>query len=177
MKGFVLNNLRQITLLCLVFLLLIALSLAANDQTANVDFQKNPREKLSLDPGWRFHLGDIPLDSFPGGQGIALYGPDFTYNGAKAGHAWGAAARGYDDSDWQQVDLPHDWVVEKPFDKNAFKQQGYRPRGIAWYRRTFKLDSSDRGRNIELQFDGVAMYCTVYFNGTLVHHNAWAEEA
>ncbi len=30
---------------------------------------------------------------------------------------------------------------------------------------------SDRGRNIELQFDGVATYCTVYFNGTAVHHN------
>ncbi len=35
----------------------------------------------------------------------------------------------------------------------------------------FKLDPSDRGRNIELQFDGVATHCTVYFNGTPVHHN------
>jgi beta-galactosidase len=129
------------------------------------------REALSLDQGWRFHLGDIPLNSFPGGQGIALYGPDFTHSGAKAGHAWGAAARGFDDSGWRQVNLPHDWVVEQPFDQNAERQQGYRPRGIAWYRRTFELDPSDHGKNIELQFDGVSTHCTVYFNGTPVHHN------
>lgn len=153
----------------MVVSILIASIAGANDQPVGLD--KNLREKLSLDQGWQFHLGDIPLNSFPGGQGITLYGPDFTHSDAKAGHTWGAAARGYDDSGWRRVDLPHDWVVEQPFDENAVKQQGYRPRGIAWYRRTFKLDPSDRGRNIELQFDGVATYCTVYFNGTPVHHN------
>ena len=100
-----------------------------------------------------------------------MYGPDITHHDAKAGHAWGAAARGFDDKSWRQVDLPHDWVVEQPFDVNAVAAQGYRPRGIAWYRRTFKLDPSDRGKNLELQFDGVATHCTVYFNGTPVHHN------
>ena len=56
---------------------------------------ESPGERLSLDENWEFHLGDIPLDSFPGGQGIALYGPDITHSGAKAGHVWGAAARGF----------------------------------------------------------------------------------
>jgi beta-galactosidase len=131
-----------------------------------------PRELLSLDAGWRFHPGDIPLRSFPGGQqGASIYGPDFTHTGAKAGCVWGAAARGFNDKDWRVVDLPHDWAVEQPFDQTAEKQQGYRKRGIGWYRRTFKLDPSDRGRNIELQFDGVATHCTVYFNGTEVAHN------
>ena len=91
------SNTYRIILLCMVIVLLIAASSDANDQTAGSDLRKSLREKLSLDQGWRFHLGDIPLDSFPGGQGIALYGPDFAYNGAKAGHAWGAAARGYGD--------------------------------------------------------------------------------
>jgi beta-galactosidase len=130
-----------------------------------------PRKELSLDQNWRFHLGDIPLNSYPGGQGVALYGPDFTHSGAKAGSVWGAAARGYDDKNWRLVNLPHDWVVEQPFDPKAEKQQGYRPRGIGWYRRIFKLDAADRGKNIELQFDGVATRCTVYFNGTEVTHN------
>lgn len=129
------------------------------------------RQTLSLDEGWRFHLGDIARDSFAGGQGVNLYAPDITYHGAKAGSVWGAAARGYDDKRWKLVDLPHDWVVEQPFDEKALKQQGYRPRGIAWYRRTFKLPASDRGRNIELQFDGIATHSTVYFNGSEVHHN------
>ena len=132
---------------------------------------ESPREQLSLDANWRFHLGDIPLDSFPGGQGIALYGPDITHSGAKAGHTWGAAARGYDDKSWSLVNLPHDWVVEQPFDQSALKQQGFRPRGIAWYRRTFNLPASERAKNVELQFDGVATHCTVYFNGSEVCHN------
>jgi hypothetical protein len=53
------------------------------------------REQLSLDANWKFHLGDIPRESFPGGQGIALYGADITHSDGKAGHVWGAAARGY----------------------------------------------------------------------------------
>jgi len=130
-----------------------------------------PGERLSLDANWKFHLGDVPLNSFPGGQGIALYGADITHSGAKAGHVWGAAARGFDDRNWREVILPHDWAVEQPFDPKAEKQEGYRPRGIGWYRRTFKLDPSDRGKSIELQFDGVATHCTVYFNGTAVAHN------
>lgn len=138
---------------------------------ANLAAEEAFRERLSLDENWRFHLGDIARDSCPGGQGVNLYGPDITYHGAKAGCAWGAAARGYDDKGWKQVTLPHDWVVEQPFDEKALKQQGYRPRGIGWYRRTFKLDPSDRGKNLELQFDGVATHCTVYCNGSAVHHN------
>ena len=138
---------------------------------APVALAASPRDQLSLDENWRFHLGEIAPDSFPGGQGVALYGPDITHSGAKAGHVWGAAARGYDDRNWRHITLPHDWVVEQPFDSKAFKQQGYRERGIGWYRRVFNLDAADRGRNIELQFDGVATHCTAYFNGTEVAHN------
>ena len=146
-------------------------SSVASGQSADANPPQTSREILTLDRGWRFHLGDIPLTAFPGGEGIRLYGADITHSGAKAGHAWGAAARGFNDASWRQVDLPHDWVVEQPFDVNAIKAQGYRPRGMAWYRRTFELEPSDRGRNIELQFDGVATHCTVYFNGTPVYHN------
>lgn len=121
------------------------------------------RERLSLDLGWRFHLGDIP---FP-----VIKGHDPTYNSAKAGKAWGAAAPNYDDNDWRELDLPHDWVVEEPFDPDANLSQGYRHRGVAWYRRHFKLDPADKGRHLELQFDGVATHCTVWLNGTVVHRN------
>jgi len=166
------QSLNRLTLLATSALCLATMSLSAYGQTPGSNPPAPLREKLSLDQGWHFHLGDIAMDSFAGGgQGASLYGPDITYHGAKAGCAWGAAARGYDDKSWPIVNLPHDWVVEQPFDQSALKQQGYRPRGIAWYRRTFKLPDSDRGKNIELQFDGVATHCTVFFNGSEVHHN------
>ena len=120
-------------------------------------------EKLSLDRGWRFHEGDIP---FP-----EIKGHGNSYNNAKAGKAWGAAAPEFDDSTWRILNLPHDWAVEQPFDKNANLSQGYRARGFGWYRRSFKLDPSDRGKALELQFDGIATHCTVWLNGTVVHRN------
>jgi beta-galactosidase len=162
---------HRILVLGFLAFFLAAISPAARAQAAGTASLAPLRETLSLDEGWRFHLGDIKPDSFAGGQGVNLYGPDITYHGAKAGTAWGAAARGYDDKAWKRVDLPHDWVVEQPFDEKALKQQGYRARGVGWYRRTFKLDAADRGKNIELQFDGVASRATVYFNGSEVQHN------
>jgi len=48
-------------------------------------------ESRILSDGWRFHPGD----------------------------AAGAEAAGYDDSDWRQVRVPHDWAIEGPFDAGA----------------------------------------------------------
>jgi beta-galactosidase len=122
------------------------------------------RELLALDRGWRFHLGDVPFPKIEGHQN--------SYDNAKTGVAWGAAAPRYDDSKWRVVDLPHDWAVEGPFDRNANISQGYRSRGFGWYRRRFKLDERDRDRHIELRFDGVATHCVVWVNGVLAHRNA-----
>lgn len=121
------------------------------------------RERLSLDRGWLFHLGDIP---FP-----EIKGQTASYENAKAGRAWGAAAPDADDSDWRSLDLPHDWAIEGPVDPSANLSQGYRRRGVAWYRRYFRLPTVDQGRNLELQFDGVATHCTVWVNGILAHRN------
>ena len=77
----------------------------------------------------------------------------------------------YDDGDWARVDLPHDWAIYGTVDQKNNLAQGFRARGIGWYRKTFKLDPLDRGKHIELQFDGVATFCTVWVNGTVVHRN------
>lgn len=121
------------------------------------------RERLSLDKGWRFFQGDIP---FP-----EINGHGMTYQNAKAGKSWGAAAPDFDDSEWRLLDLPHDWSVESGFDKANNPSQGYRTRGIGWYRRKFKLDVSEKGNHFEIQFDGAATNCTVWVNGTLMHRN------
>lgn len=124
---------------------------------------ENGREQLSLDRGWLFHEGDIP---FP-----VITGHQMSYSNAKSGTAWGAAAPDFDDSSWEQVNLPHDWAVGQPFDQNANISQGYHARGMGWYRRYFRLDPADRGRHLELQLDGVATHCTVWVNGVLAVRN------
>ncbi len=126
--------------------------------------QNSPvRERLLLDNGWRFYLGDITPP--------VIKGHNESYNNAKAGKAWGAAAPEYNDNQWRLLNLPHDWAVEQGFDSTENLSQGYRKRGIGWYRRHFKLSPADKGKHLELQFDGIATYCSVWFNGNLVHRN------
>ncbi|WP_229258516.1 beta-galactosidase GalA [Duganella rivi] len=122
-----------------------------------------PRERLSLDRGWLFHQGDIVQPP--------ILGHEESYGNAKAGSAGGAAGNEYDDSDWRRLDLPHDWAVEGPFDPKANVSQGYRPRGIGWYRRYLKVDPADRGKHFELQFDAIATHATVWVNGNVVNRN------
>lgn len=119
-------------------------------------------ERLSMDWGWKFHRGDIELPLPATGD---------TYGYTKAGVAPGPAGAKYDDSGWRIVDLPHDFVVEGPFDAGSNGDQGYHPKGVGWYRKSFTLPESDRGKYLELQLDGMATTATVWFNGNIVRHN------
>ena len=62
-------------------------------------------------------------------------------------------------------------MVEGPFGPRANSSQCYRPRGVAWYRRHFRLAEADQGKHIKLQFEGIATHATVWVNGLLVHRN------
>jgi beta-galactosidase len=87
----------------------LALLICANAilaQSPSPAISSTVRVQLSLDRGWLFHEGDIP---FP-----VINGHQQSYNNAKAGTSWGAAAPDFDDSSWQQVDLPHDWSQDAP---------------------------------------------------------------
>ncbi len=141
-----------------IIYLVIAVSI-----NATINAQTKVREKLLLDNDWRFYQGDIAMP--------IITGQDMSYGNAKAGKAWGAADPKFDDTDWRLLNLPHDWAVENPFDSTANSNQSYKQRGIGWYRRNFKLDKSDRGKYLELQFDAVATNCTVWVNGTIMHRN------
>ena len=44
-----------------------------------------------------------------------------------------------DDSDWEDVILPHDWAVERPFSKECSSGTGYLPGGTGWYRIHFDM--------------------------------------
>jgi beta-galactosidase len=73
----------------------------------------------------------------------------------------------YDDSKWRKLDLPHDWSIEGSFDEKATSttNEGALPTGIGWYRKTFKLSESSRGRNTYVDFDGIYKNSEVWING------------
>ena len=133
------------------------------------------RDRLSMDFGWRFALGnaDDPEKDF----GFGKLRREGTF--AKSGRVDGPAAIRFDDSAWKQIDLPHDWAVDLPFVNDPILvEHGAKPLGreypetsIGWYRKEFVLPGSDAGRNISLEFDGVFREATVFLNGHYIAHN------
>ena len=122
-----------------------------------------PRERLLMDFGWRFHLGD------DWGTGNNL---------TKAAMSFGPASTVFSDATWRGVNLPHDWAVELPFDPKADTSHGFHPVGpgfpqnsVGWYRRTFELPKADADSRLWLEFDGVYRDCTVFVNGWFVGHH------
>jgi beta-galactosidase len=113
--------------------------------------------------GWRFHEGDVPFPE-PADHNA-------TYLSVKAGNATGAAAFDFDDSDWPQVVLPHDWAIAQAVSESANVSEGYRPRGIGWYRRLLRLAPEQQGRRLELHFDAIASHATIWVNGSEVAHS------
>ena len=97
------------------------------------------RQRLSMDPGWRFTLGDPR----------------------------GAEQPSFDDHTWRRLDLPHDWSIEGTPDEHAPSggRGGYFPTGLGWYRKAFRMPAGSAGRMASLEFDGVYMNSDVWING------------
>ncbi len=97
------------------------------------------RQDQSWDQGWRFVLDD----------------PN------------GAETVDFNDSDWNLVSLPHDWMIQQIPDINASSGTagGYYPGGVAWYRKRLSLDREQRQRKATLFLDGAYRQATVYVNG------------
>ena len=120
-----------------------------------------PRQIISLDFDWRFHRGDYP--------GILL---DSSTNGSVS-PTGDFLSLAYDDSSWQTVDVPHDYIVEGTFDTNADEAHGYLPVEAAWYRKTIFVPPGDPGRRRWLEFDGIYRDSQMWFNDHFLgQHNS-----
>jgi len=108
------------------------------------------RRTLSLDQGWRFHLGDVTEGEKPQ----------------------------MSDADWRTLDVPHDFSIEGPPGADPATMEGPFDRrspggsgagslngGIAWYRKTFTLPEDAKGKRVCVRFDGVYMDSDVWLNG------------
>lgn len=66
-----------------------------------------------------------------------------------------------------EVDLPHDWAVSRPFNKEMDDgaPQGFRDRwGIGWYKKTVTLEEKKEGMRYFLYFGGVYENATLWVN-------------
>lgn len=72
--------------------------------------------------------------------------------------------KGYDDSAWEAVLLPHDYSVAAPFSKEYSSGTGYVRGGIAWYRIYVRIPEEYRGKKLTLVFDGIYNNSSVWVN-------------
>jgi beta-galactosidase len=92
----------------------------------------SPRLVVDLNTGWKLFAGEEPH----------------------------AAEVDFDDTSWDQINLPHTWNANDGQDGG----NDYR-RGVGWYRRTITLNPGLVGRRLYLQFDGASLKANVYVNG------------
>ena len=148
-----------------------------------------------MDFGWRFHLGDAPdagtRFNYPEVNNLLKTEPDQvgrepeTAVAPDLGGDISFVQPGFDDHNWRQLDLPHDWAVELPFDPKGEYEHSSKPIGtsgesehdarkagsgfpensIGWYRRRFELPAADKGKTLWIEFDGVYRNSLVWLNG------------
>lgn len=131
-------------------------------------------EKVRLDSGWEFAYGNASSPELDYGCGTEY----FTYL-TKAGsiHNAGPYSPSFKAEGWKKVDLPHDWVVDLPFAREASHSHGYKTVGyrypetsVGWYRKSFTIPASDEGKHIWVRFDGIFRDARVWVNGFYLGH-------
>lgn len=104
--------------------------------------EPQPRVETNIDLNWRFIQGDQE----------------------------GAGETDFDDTRWQYISIPHDWMIEYPVDHSNRSgiavASGHYPGGIGWYRKNLDLSEYQDKDKFFLLFEGVYMDADIYFNGT-----------
>ncbi len=79
----------------------------------------------------------------------------------------GAEQTNFDDANWRSVNVPHDWSIEGPYDRNnsTGRGGGYLPDGFGWYRKTFSLKKEDAKKRVFIEFEGIMANSDVWING------------
>ena len=136
------------------------------------------RETIRLDKGWKFHFGNAADPAKDFGCGTEYFNYLTKANSIHNEGPYIITSKNngkeirFDDSDWQDVTVPHDFVVQLPFAKEASHSHGYKTVGykytetsVGWYRKTFRMEEAERGRHVELLFDGIFRDSRVWVNG------------
>lgn len=127
----------------LVFLSLVIMTVSGfgcvSGSVSGIASDVSPRHRDNFDFDWRFSKGDFPS----------------------------ASEKGFDDSAWERIDVPHDWSIGGPWDRKnpSGRSGGFSSGGIGWYRKTFALDGVDPSSEVSIEFGGVYMNSEVWING------------
>jgi hypothetical protein len=122
----------------IIIIFILNISLFANSQ--NFKTSVAGREKININREWKFKLGDYP----------------------------GAEAETYNDKDWSNINLPHNFSI--PYFQSAQWYTGY-----GWYRKYFDVPAQWKTKRIFVEFEGAFRDAQIFVNGKLVgtHHGGY----
>ena len=133
------------------------------------------QQTRSLDNDWTFALGNaasMEADFHHGTEYFTYYCKAKSSNGSVA-----PIMPEFDDSAWQKVSLPHDWVVDLPYSGEASHSHGYKCVGwnypensVGWYRKHLYIPESENGKQITIEFEGIFRDSQVFCNGFYLGH-------
>lgn len=148
----------------LLFLLLIVC--IASDAFAQ-------RERIGFDKDWQFAFGHASDYKKDFGAGTEYF--NYLTKSNSVHNEGPYTIKFQPGGEWKRVDLPHDWAVDLPFNPAASYSHGYKQVGwkfpetsVGWYRKTFHLPESDKGKHIRIKFDGIFRDAQIWVNGILV---------
>ena len=116
---------------------------ARGELRAGPQFGAPGNRQTLIDADWLFHRGDVSSREQ-------------------------VVAAGYDDSAWQTVQLPHDYVLDGKYaysDDKDVRNHAYLPLEVAWYRKHLVIPASAQGKILRLDFDGIFRDSEVWLNG------------
>ena len=70
-----------------------------------------------------------------------------------------------DDSGWRTLDIPHDYQMELPWERQGSAARGFKGFADACYQKHFMVDESWKDRKVLLDFEGVMTSAVVWMNG------------
>ena len=122
---------------------------------------------VPLDTAWRTNGPNsvtVLVENTAGGGGIA----GAVTLGTAPPETSDPSLPGFNDKSWRVVHLPHDYVIEGTFTPKGDASHGSLIPTPAWYRKTFTLPASDKGKALWIDFDGAYRESKVYLNGQLL---------
>lgn len=119
---------------------------------------------------WTFAMGNAASKELDYTHGTEY----FTYicKAQSSNHSHAPIMPEFDDSSWQKVSLPHDWVVDLPYSPEASHSHGYKCIGwkypensVGWYRKHIEIPAEDKGKQFFIEFEGIYRDSEVFCNG------------
>lgn len=130
--------------------------------------QEIPEDALGsvdFDANWQFYLATRTPEVADGGFAAAGVKDAGDYTTAEI------IAPDFNDLGWRTVDVPHDFSIEGAKVKSSSDAQAYLEGGLGYYRKKFTVPASmessttNPGRRITIDFEGVYQNSVVYLNG------------